>query len=188
MTVILVFVIAYLIGSLPVSFLWEWNWFRHRRMLSSIYQQNVHLPFTILMIQIGKGVAAAVIGLLFAGWFGAAVAAIAAVAGDVFSVFRRFEGGDGAAVAAGALLVLSPFLILLGLLIYGLSLLVTRYFSLSTMVTAVVVMVLALVLFPQLYVILVVFAAGGLIIYRNWGDLSRWKRGLEIPFRWKWFR
>ncbi|PTM57508.1 glycerol-3-phosphate acyltransferase [Desmospora activa] len=188
MTLILVIVIAYLIGSLPVTYLWEWNRSRLRRMLSSSHQQNVQFPLVFLGAQVGKGVVAAVVGLLLAGWIGAAVASIAAVIGDVFSVFRRFSGGDGAAVAAGSLLVLSPPLILLGFLIYGLSLLITRYFSLSTMVTAVMVMVLALVLFPQLYVILVVFAAGGLILYRHWGDLNRWKRGLEIPFRWKWFR
>ncbi|MDR6225909.1 glycerol-3-phosphate acyltransferase [Desmospora profundinema] len=186
MTIIFVTVIAYLIGSLPVSFLWGWARFRHRPMISSVNPPND--PLVVLGIQVGKGVTATTAGLLFAGWAGAAMAAIAAVVGEVFSVFRRFQGGDGAVVAAGALLVLSPILILLGVVIYGLSLLLTRYFSLSTMVTAVLLMVLSLVLFPQVYVILVVFAAGGLVLYRHWGDFGRWKRGLEIPFRFKWFR
>lgn len=186
MTVILIIVIAYLIGSLPVSFLWGWMRVKQRRVMVSAHPP--HDPLVVLGLQVGKGVIAAVLGLLFAGWIGAAVAAIAVVTGEVFSVFRGFQGGDGAAVAAGALLVLSPLLILLGIVIYGLSLFLTRYFSLSTIVTAVLLMALSLVLFPTIPVILVVFFTGGLVLFRHWGSWGRWKRGLENPFHRKWFR
>lgn len=185
MTLILIVVIAYLIGSLPVlSFLRGQG--RIPRVTS--FPPTGMRPgrggregLTLLGLQMGKGALATLAGLGLAGWSGGALAAAAVVLGDLFPVFQGFHGGSGAAVAAGALLILSPLLIVLGLGVYLMTLFLTRYFSLSLFFASIGVMLFALVLFPGLYVVLVVFFAGGLILLRHKGDLDRWHKGREAP-------
>jgi acyl phosphate:glycerol-3-phosphate acyltransferase len=79
---------------------------------------------------------------------------------------------------------LSPLLVALGMSIYLLTLVLTRYFSVSVLFASIGVMVFSLVLFPGVYVVLVVLFAGGVIWLRNRGRPDRWFKGMEPPV-WK---
>jgi len=62
----------------------------------------------VLVLDIGKGAAAAGVGLALDGHRGAFILGVAAVVGHVFPITRRFKGGRGVATAAGALVVVFP--------------------------------------------------------------------------------
>jgi len=62
----------------------------------------------VLILDIGKGAAAAGVGLAIDGHRGAFVLGVAAVLGHVFPIQRKLHGGRGVATAAGVLVVVFP--------------------------------------------------------------------------------
>lgn len=58
-----------------------------------------------------------------------------AVAGHVFSVFLHFRGGKGVATALGVLLIYSPQTCLITIIIWAMTVAVTRYSSLGAMIS-----------------------------------------------------
>ncbi|OYD07506.1 glycerol-3-phosphate acyltransferase [Paludifilum halophilum] len=184
MNLLTVILVAYLIGSLPITAFYSKKGFR--RDLSSRSAAGFRRePLLSVGMEMGKGALAALLGLVLHGWTGAAFASIAVVLGQIYPVFTGFRGGRGAAVSAGALLIMSPLLVLIGIGIYWALLFVTRYRSISMVSAVICVMVLTLVLFPELYVILVVFGLGSLVLLRYAGSVRRWRKGTEPPFRWR---
>ncbi len=66
-------------------------------------------------------------------WIG--IAGFFAVAGHVFSVFLRFRGGKGVATALGVLLIYSPQTCLFTIIIWAMTVAVTRYSSLGALIS-----------------------------------------------------
>ena len=62
----------------------------------------------VLVLDVAKGIAAAVIGRELAGSDGAYAAATASIAGHIFPVWSRFRGGKGVATSAGACMAVFP--------------------------------------------------------------------------------
>jgi glycerol-3-phosphate acyltransferase PlsY len=62
----------------------------------------------VLLLDIGKGAAAAGAGVVIDGHPGAFILGVAAVVGHVFPVTRRLKGGRGVATAAGVMAVIFP--------------------------------------------------------------------------------
>jgi len=127
-----------------------------------------------------KGALAALLGLLLAGWIGASLAAVAVVFGEVFPPAYAYKRGSGVTTAAGALFVLSPLLIILGSVIYILSLLITRCYLFSTLCAAIGIVFLGLFLSTHVYVWIVVLSLAGFIFPR----LKRGRNRFGKPFRW----
>jgi glycerol-3-phosphate acyltransferase PlsY len=65
-----------------------------------------------------------------------ALAGLIAVLAHMFPVWLRFHGGKGVATAAGVFLALDPIVIAAGLIVFAIVLLVFRYVSLASIVTA----------------------------------------------------
>ncbi|SDX10493.1 glycerol-3-phosphate acyltransferase PlsY [Marininema mesophilum] len=188
-TYLLIIVTAYLVGSLPLVSLWKGKGFRAWPPHDGVYQpRNLSESMWILFLEVGKGAIATLLGLMFLGWSGAAFAALMVVTGHLFPIFTGFRGGKGMAVSAGSLLILSPFLFIIGIGIYVTVLLLTRYLSISAVVATGGVLLLSLVLFPSFYVIIVVFILGTLILFRYREPIARWRRGSERPFHFRGFR
>ena len=73
---------------------------------------------------------------------------IAAVIGHVFSVFVGFKGGKGVATAAGVLLALAPFALLAVAVVWGLTVWLSGYVSLGSVLAASLFPVAAELLHP----------------------------------------
>lgn len=102
-----------------------------------------------------------------------------AIAGHSLSVFVRFRGGKGAATGLGVLMALSP-LICIGSFVFGIIVIaITRYVSLGTIITSIVVPV-ALYFFnyPLEYVIFIAIIALFIII-RHHQNIRRLLKGEE---------
>lgn len=145
-----------------------------------------------LLGDVGKGAAAA--GALPLVFSNAAVAlpggeaglllGVMAVLGHCFTPFARFRGGKGVATSLGVFLVLAPIPTLLTFLTFLVIVSATRYISLGSLLSAVVLP--ALIGFTQGFVPLFGVAAlvGVLVIVRHWGNLRRLLAGTENRFQW----
>jgi glycerol-3-phosphate acyltransferase PlsY len=68
---------------------------------------------------------------------------LASIIGHSFSIFLRFKGGKGVATSFGVFLAISPIISVMGLIIWIISVLITRYSSLGSILAAFVVFVIS---------------------------------------------
>jgi glycerol-3-phosphate acyltransferase PlsY len=132
---------AYLIGSLPSAYIAgrlrkgiDIRQVGSRSMgaMNVFYQVGFVEGLLVLAVDIGKGAAA----VALARWLGVPMlaelfAGVAVVIGHSFSVFLKFRGGRGGATCIGVLAFLIPWGIPVYLAIFGITLLLTRYPTLS---------------------------------------------------------
>jgi glycerol-3-phosphate acyltransferase PlsY len=107
------------------------------------------------------------------------LAGLAVVLGHMFPVFHRFQGGKGAATAAGALLGLNVWLGLGTLATWVAILAFFRISSLAALVAAVFAPAYTLWLFGLRPVLPAVMAIAALLLWRHKGNIGRLLRGEE---------
>jgi glycerol-3-phosphate acyltransferase PlsY len=119
-----------------------------------------------------------------AAWTWALVYGSAAVIGHVFSVWVRFRGGKGVATSAGVFLGLAPWAVLVGFMVWLVTVAVTRIVSLGSILAALALPVA--VAFgpnpggPGLFWFTVGLAA--FVIWAHRSNLQRLLRGEESRF------
>jgi glycerol-3-phosphate acyltransferase PlsY len=108
---------------------------------------------------------------------------IVAVAGHVFSVFVRFRGGKGVATASGVMLGLTPWAVLVSLVIWLLVVRVSGYVSLGSMIAALALPVAAWLLHPgQRDLIWIQVLVALAIIWLHRANIQRLLAGTENRF------
>jgi glycerol-3-phosphate acyltransferase PlsY len=139
--------VAYLIGSIPFSFLVARGFGVSdvRRVGSgNVGATNVArnagkgAGVLALALDVGKGFAATSLASSLASGDARlpALAAALAVVGHMFPLWLRFEGGKGVATGLGAFLPLSPLAAILALVAFAATVAVTRYVSVGSVVGA----------------------------------------------------
>ena len=131
----------------------------------------------VLIADLLKGAVGGFAGLTIGGPLLGDTCALAAIAGQIAPIFAGFRGGKGAATTLGGYIGVAPALAVIGLLSWGLGLLVIRRAVLAT-VTAIVALALVTVLVEQHAVFGIGAAILTLVAHR--GDLAAWRRG-EMP-------
>ncbi len=132
---------------------------------------------SVLVVDLLKGVVAALLGLVIGGQLTGDLCALAAVAGQIAPVFAGFRGGKGAATTLGGYIGLAPALAVLGLATYAAGLLTIRRFVIAA-VTAMVALAVVCVSF-QVHAVYGVGAVA-LTLYAHRKDLAAWRRG-DMP-------
>ncbi len=138
----------------------------------------------VLLLDMGKGILAVVIGRIFFDSYGVeAAAALAVLFGHNWPVFISFRGGRGTASGWGGLLILSPIAGLIATLIGVTLIAATRYVSLgSIMATALgslALIVLAVIGWEPLAYSWYGVIGGTLIVIRHWDNIRRLMDGTE---------
>ena len=137
----------------------------------------------VLLLDAAKGAAAAGWPLLRGGFDqmeGVAVAGlVAAILGHSFSCFTGFRGGKSVATGAGGFVVLFPAGMGIALVVFGLTLAVSRYVSLASMLGAVSLVITAILLRQSLLLVLVAAAIASFVILRHRANVSRLLAGTE---------
>lgn len=139
-----------------------------------------------LIVDIGKGVLAVVLGTVFSGTYCAMWCVLAAFLGHIFPVLLKFKGGKGVAVAFGAVAALNWKLGFLSLGIVIVAVLISRRVSVGSILIACLFPFLVLWLEPDFLPFSIVMAV--LLFYKHRGNLMRLINGEEDPISLKWFK
>lgn len=120
--------IGYLLGSIPTA-----RWVAGRRGLDVLVAGEGNPGATnvfrllgaragvlVLVVDVAKGAAAALAGLLIGGWWAACAAVVFAMAGHAWPVWSRFRGGRSVACLVGGGIVLGPLPFAFAAVLFGL--------------------------------------------------------------------
>jgi glycerol-3-phosphate acyltransferase PlsY len=151
-TILAAILVGYIFGSIPTG-VWMGQAVKgidvREHGSESIGATNVFrvlgakLAIAVLLIDIAKGFFACYLSsrinfgdtLLTSNQL-AIIGGLAAVLGHLFPIFARFRGGKGVATAAGILLFLTPLEIAFALVVFVVTLALTRYVSLGSILAA----------------------------------------------------
>ena len=109
----------------------------------------------------------------------AAGAALAAIIGHTFPVYIKFRGGKGVAAAMGAYLALSFEPFLAGLGVFVVTIAVTRFVSLGSLLAALSIPVAYYFLEGPSSLLLWFLAVGALLVFNHRENISRLLKGNE---------
>ena len=183
----LAIVVAYLLGSIPFSYLAG----RAKGIdLRTVGSGNLGAAnafralgrgtgIAVLVADVLKGVVAVVIARLLTDDPWPAIAAGAAMAGHVFPVWLRFRGGKGVAVGGGAVIALMPLASVILFAIWIVVAVVSRYTSLASITSAVVATPLVWAMgYPAADVVFTAIAAIAVVVLHR-GNIRRLATGTE---------
>jgi glycerol-3-phosphate acyltransferase PlsY len=187
---VLVLAGAYLVGSIPFSYLVARAF--GVADVRTVGSGNVGATNVMRSAGKGPGIAALVLDALKGAvatmaasrivpgseWT-APLAAVAAVLGHVFPVWLGFRGGKGVATGAGALLPLAPGATGAAAVVFVLTLALTRYVSLSSMVSAAALAVVAFLGNSPRPVAICAALLALLVIVKHKGNIERLLAGTE---------
>lgn len=137
----------------------------------------------VLFLDAAKGAVAAGWPLWRGGASGvetlSVIGLVAAILGHSFSCFTGFRGGKSVATAAGGFAVLFPPGMGIAMVVFLLTLGLSRYVSLSSLLGATAVAVAAVLLQQSLLVVSVAVGAATFVILRHRANISRILAGTE---------
>ncbi|OTP12116.1 glycerol-3-phosphate acyltransferase [Enterococcus sp. 10A9_DIV0425] len=203
MKVILLFIVAYLLGSIP-SGVWIGKLF-FKKDIREYGSGNTGTTNTfrvlgktagtiVLFMDILKGTLATCLPIIFhittvnPLWFG-----VGAIIGHTFPIFAKFKGGKAVATSAGMLLGFNPLFFIYSCLIFIISLFFTSMVSLSSMISAVLITLSTVILSyvapailpkPNWLLTIIAFGVSAFIFYRHKDNIQRIKNKTEsrVPF------
>jgi acyl phosphate:glycerol-3-phosphate acyltransferase len=181
--------LGYGMGSLPIAFLLtsRLKGIDLRRVGSgNVGAANVHrtagLRFALLVVAIdlAKGAGSVLVAArLAAGPEAPVTAGVAAIVGHIYPVWLRFRGGKGVATACGVFALLAPAATALAATIFVITVWLSRYVSLGSVVATAVLPALAWALDSPRAVVVGGTLAALVIIPRHFANLARVADGTE---------
>ena len=196
MSGLLAIVIAYLLGGIPFGFLLV----KLTRGTDVRESGSGNIGATNVLRTTGRAAGLATLALdiakgFVAVWLAAkltddapewtSLAALAVMAGHAFPVFLKFQGGKAVATFIGAFAYLTPLPLAAVLLLFVVTVAVTRYISAASILAAATFPFgVWIILHPPVQVTIAAFIAGAFIVYRHKSNWSRLRAGTENVFSW----
>jgi len=196
MSGLLAIVIAYLLGGIPFGFLLV----KFSRGTDVRESGSGNIGATNVLRTTGRAAGVATLALDIAKGFVAvwltakltddapewtSLAALAVMAGHAFPVFLKFQGGKAVATFIGAFAYLTPLPLVAVLLLFVVTVAVTRYISAASILAAATFPFgVWMILHPPVQVTIAAFIAGAFIVYRHKSNWSRLRAGTENLFSW----
>jgi glycerol-3-phosphate acyltransferase PlsY len=188
----LVVLSAYAIGSVPFALLLarRWGGADLRRVGSGnlgaanvLRASGVTAGVLVAMLDISKGVLSVAMARYVSDQPAApAAAGLAAIVGHIYPVWLRFRGGKGVATACGVFSLLAPTAIAPALSIFAITVWVTKYISLGSVLASLALPAIAYVAGTPAPAVVAACAAAALIVFRHRSNLARLQRGREPRF------
>jgi acyl phosphate:glycerol-3-phosphate acyltransferase len=146
------------------------------------YGRRLGIP--IVLLDVAKGFVPALLGALLVGELTAVLAGGAAMLGHWRPLFLRFQkGGKTVATAGGTFFGAAPLLGLIGLGVWIVVFLLSRYASLASIVTALSLPILAVLLGEPWPIIVFAAIAAGAVVLLHKANIGRLRAGTESRFR-----
>ncbi|GGG16552.1 glycerol-3-phosphate acyltransferase [Lysinibacillus alkalisoli] len=199
MTIFLLLLIAYLIGSIP-SGLWIGKIFFNTDIrehgsgnlgaTNTFRILGKKAGLVVTFMDVLKGTAAVLLPLI--PFFAAAnihplILGITAVIGHMFPIFASFRGGKAVATSAGVVLGYAPMLFIILFIVFFLTLKLSKIVSLTSMVAASVALIYSIVYYfvtGDYALFILIFFLFSFIMYRHRANIKRIKDGTEPKVKW----
>ncbi|WP_214742377.1 MULTISPECIES: glycerol-3-phosphate 1-O-acyltransferase PlsY [unclassified Exiguobacterium] len=152
MTEILIVILSYLLGSIPFALIIGKLGYRvdvrehgsgNLGTTNTFRVLGKKAGILVLLGDMGKGLIAALLPLLFGSEMSLLLAGIPAVIGHSYPIFAKFKGGKSVATSGGVLLAAFPWFFVVVVGTFIITLLISRMVSLSSMAAAVVGLITA---------------------------------------------
>ena len=115
--------------------------------------------------------------------YGAFICGVACMLGHIFPIFFQFKGGKGVATSVGIFAVCCPIAIILGLAVFAILTLTTKYVSLSSIAASVTVVVLTAFFYDKsaniLPQVLLAVIMGTIVILKHSTNIKKLIAGTE---------
>lgn len=192
---ILLSLLAYVIGSIP-SGLWIGKIF-YKKDIREFGSGNLGATnsFRVLGIKAGsivtvmdilKGTVATLLPFFFQlnvdhhFWL---LTGAFAIIGNSFPLFAGFRGGKAVATSAGVILAYAPLLFVAALVVFLVTLKLSKYVSLSSMIGALAALIISLFMGDWILIVLVACIAL-FVIWRHRANITRIRNGEEPKIKW----
>lgn len=190
MSLSLLALLAYCIGSIPFALLLARRWgnIDLRRVGSgnlgatNVFRSSgVRAGLLVALLDISKGAVSVLVAQRLSGGGAAApaVAGLAAVVGHVYPIWLKFRGGKGVATACGAFAVLTPLALPPALAIFFLGSWLTRHVSVGSMAATAALPPIAYVTNSPAAAVWAASGAAILVLFRHRSNLLRLRTGVE---------
>lgn len=190
----LVCILAYVLGSLNFALVFSKGFLgfdirehgsKNAGSTNVLRTMGKKWAMAVLTCDILKAFIAVLIGGYFLGSEGRIIAGVLAIIGHVYPVFFNFKGGKGVASSAGVMLAFDYRICLVLILIFFITLLITKWVSLSSMLASLYVPV-GMFLYYQKPLFLVIGTAIPIaIIYLHRANIKRIINGNENKISFK---
>lgn len=180
--VIIVFLIAYLIGSIPSGLIIGKVFYGidirehgsgNLGGTNTFRTLGKKAGFAVTIADILKGtIAAGLLPIFFDLTIHTVIIGIFAVIGHMYPIFAGFKGGKAVATSAGVVLAFVPVMFVVILAVFFVSLLVTKYVSLSSMIAGVAGLTYSFI-YGDTILIIVIMLMTIFIIYRHRTNIKR---------------
>lgn len=186
-------IIAYLLGSIPSGVIVGKIWYKidirehgsgNLGATNSFRVLGVKAGTVVVLADILKGTLATLIPLFAGADVHRLTIGLFAVIGHTYPLFIKFKGGKAVATSGGIILGVSPILFIIMVMTFLLTLYLSKYVSLSSLVTGIVSFVASILLKEDIFLIIVVAALTIFVIYRHKDNIKRIKNKTEPKITW----
>ena len=201
----LAYLIAYLIGGIPTSFIAgkikgvdiTKHGSGNAGATNALRVLGTQIGVTVMLLDAIKGVIAILLGRWLIQLSGIEISQVyditfglTAILGHVFSIYLKFKGGKGVATAAGVYALLSPYTMLIALTAFIFVVAISRYVSLGSITAALVLVVSQFVVnyfneFAQLPLLILTIFVATFIIIKHKENIKRLINGNENKLKFK---
>lgn len=195
----LLIILAYLIGSIPSGLIIGKTFYNidirehgsgNLGGTNSFRVLGKKAGFAVTISDILKGTIATLLPLVVALiWnvdieLNPLVFGIFAVVGHMYPIFAGFKGGKAVATSAGILLGHEPLLFIIILAVFFLTLYISKYVSLSSMVAGLAGLVYSLILWDDKLLIFILAVLTVFVVYRHRANIKRIINKTEPKVNW----
>ena len=180
--------LAYLVGSVPFAYLLSRRRGIDLRQVGSgnigatnvLRTSGVRIAVLAMGLDAVKGLAAVALARRFAtGSATPMVAGVASIVGHIYPVWLRFKGGKGVATAAGVFAMLTPVALAIAGAAFVISVWITRYISVGSIVGAVTLAIVAIATDTPGAIESGSAIVAAIILYRHRANIGRLWAGTE---------
>ncbi|GAB3066534.1 glycerol-3-phosphate 1-O-acyltransferase PlsY [Virgibacillus ainsalahensis] len=192
MEYILFAIIAYLLGSIPSALIvgkigYKMDIREHGSgnlgATNTFRVLGTKAGIVVTLSDILKGTVAVLIPLLVDIEVNRLIIGLFAVIGHTYPVFAKFKGGKAVATSGGIILGLNPLLFFIIITSFMLSLYISKYVSLSSLITGIVAVFVSIIMWDVGLIILTALLTA-FIFYRHRENLKRIKNKTEPKITW----
>jgi acyl phosphate:glycerol-3-phosphate acyltransferase len=195
--IIFVLILAYLLGSIPSGLIIGKVFYKtdirehgsgNLGGTNTFRTLGVKAGLVVTLADILKGTLAAALPALLTADMNPLLAGVFAVVGHTYPIFAGFRGGKAVATSGGVLLFCAPFMFITLLAAFFISLYITKYVSLSSIIAGVTGVLYALIsgfiLEWDIPLLIVILLLASFVIYRHRANIKRIINKTEPKIKW----